>query len=158
MLCTQRHSCIRTWVLNFNSGYKVHILEMKFHIWNESNYVRLLKWKLPINIGTVKVRYRKYFEYSCTLNPDTLVPISYTDACTISRWPSDIKIGCDGDDGGSDGGGVNHLEAFAFAIFAMIACLSTGFRRSQVVSTVRCMHARLCSLLVPSLDLPILTP
>ena len=104
------------------------------------------------------MRYRKYFEYSCTLNPDILVPISYTDACTISRWPSDIKIGCDGDDGGSDGGGVGHLEAFASAISAMIACLLAGFRRSQVVSTARRMHARLCSLLVPSLDLPILTP
>ena len=104
------------------------------------------------------MRYRKYFEYNCTLNMDILVPISYTNACTISRWPSDIKIGCDGDDGGSDGGGVGHLEAFASAISAMIACLLAGFRRSQVVSTARRMHARLCSLLVPSLDLPILTP
>lgn len=114
--------------------------------------------KLLTNIGTNKVRYRKYFEYNCTLNMDILVPISYTNACTISRWPSDIKIGCDGDDGGSDGGGVGHLEAFASAISAMIACLLAGFRRSQVVSTARRMHARLCSLLVPSLDLPILTP
>ena len=64
---------------------------MKFHIWNESNYVRLLKWKLPINIGTVKVRYRKYFEYSCTSNPDTLVRISYTDACTISTGQGTSK-------------------------------------------------------------------
>ena len=114
--------------------------------------------KLLTNIGTNKVRYRKYFEYNCTLNMDILVPISYTNACTISRWPSDIKIGCDGDDGGSDGGGVGHLEAFASAISAMIACLLAGFRRSQVVSTARRMHARLCSLLAPSLDLPSLTP
>ena len=72
--------------------------------------------KLLINIGTIKVRYRKYFEYSCTLNPDILVPISYTDACTISRWPGDNKIGCDGDDGGGDGDDVGHPEAFAFAL------------------------------------------
>ena len=37
------------------------------------------------------MRYRKYFEYSCTLNPDTLVRISYTDACTISTGQGTSK-------------------------------------------------------------------
>ena len=110
--------------------------------------------KLLINIGTIKVRYRKYFEYSCTLNPDILVPISYTDACTISRWPGDIKIGCDGGDGGGDGGGVDHPEAFASALTAMLTGLSADLCRSQVVSTTRRTHAHLCSLLAPSLGLP----
>ena len=85
--------------------------------------------KLLTNIGTNKVRYWKYFEYNCTLNPDILVPISYTDACTISKWPRDMKIDCDGDgdDDGGDGGDVDHAEAFAFAISAMLVCLSSGW-------------------------------
>ena len=72
--------------------------------------------------------------------------------------PAHIKIGCDGGDGGGDGGGVGHPEAFASTLTAMLTGLSAGFGRSQVVSTARRMHARLCSLLAPSLDLPSLTP
>ena len=61
--------------------------------------------------------------------------------------PGDIKIGCDDDEGGGDGGDVGHPEAFASALTAMLACLSVDFRRSQVVSW-RDAHTRTCVLLL----------
>ena len=58
-----------------------------------------------------------------------------------------IKIDCDGDDKGDDGGDVGHPEAFASALFAMFACFSAGFRRSQAVSW-RDARKRACVLLL----------
>ena len=112
--------------------------------------------KLLTNIGTNKVRYRKYFEYNCTSNPDTLVPISYTDACTISGWPSDMKIGCDGGDGGDDDGDVDHPEAFTSVFTVILACLFAGFCISQVAARIRA-GMRACVLLLAP-PLPCLFP